>query len=301
MDSRLRGASESQPKGEMMREHPNDIGFIAAGTNAAEMARRFLHPELEGPHAGGSALPTLTGARPAIPSAIEWETQDEKEAKERLAQKEKELLATQATSHAIAADARPSLEVAQLTTRQLCVAAFQVYLWANLLFEIAKVVYWVDAASKSVDFLTSFSIFVAEIFRWSSNCLMTMVVLAMLWCRRPRALDAAIVFLSLRVAVSLSLAAYYESLRRMPLTYAEAWEPSAIVAVFWIPCLLSLRGYWQSWSPSKTSMASTDIKVTGDQVPQAATVRISWQVVTLLCVAMICGTAFAIAWCCLRR
>ena len=46
-----------------MQEHPNDIGIVAAGANAAEMARRFLHPELTGLH-GDPITKTTDWQRP---------------------------------------------------------------------------------------------------------------------------------------------------------------------------------------------------------------------------------------------
>ena len=55
-----------------MREHVNASGFLTAGTNAAEMARRLLHPELKGLHAGGIALTPMTVDQPASPPEFDW-------------------------------------------------------------------------------------------------------------------------------------------------------------------------------------------------------------------------------------
>lgn len=58
----------------MMQEHTSVSGFLVAATNAAEMARRYLHPELKGQHGGGCALPAITGVdeQAVIPPEWDW-------------------------------------------------------------------------------------------------------------------------------------------------------------------------------------------------------------------------------------
>lgn len=281
----------------MMREHPNDLGFLIAGANAAETAKRFLHPELEGQHGGPTVLPSLMA--PAIPSAIEWVTQEENE---RLAAEAR----ARATATRVAAEILTSerVERAEHTakmTRQIGLVVFVIYLGLNLLFGIRELIYWIDTAQKSVNFATNFSICLVEVFRCLANSSTTAVVLLMLWRSHPRALDTAIACLLVRVFIALSVAAYYESLRRIPLSYIETWQPSAIAAGFWVPCLLSFREHWKSWSALRISQSAPAQDVVSAPVSTSAKPPLSWQIVTLLSVAMICGTAFAIACLYFRR
>ena len=275
-----------------MREHPKDLGVILAGANAAEMAKRFLHPELEGQHGGPTVLPQIMAT--AIPEAIHWVTQEEKEQ-----------FAAEARTRAIAAEekARASVERSQRFMQRVgavVLRTFQAYLWINLVFGIYQVVYWIEAAAKFTGTGTAFDICCAELFRCLVNSFVTTVTLIVVWKRHQKALDAAILLLLLRVAMALVLAVYYESVRRLPVGYVVTWQISAVMAAFWIPCLSWLRQHWRYLSEIKISSSFVGTDAALGRIHKTATFHMSWQLVTLLCVAMFCGTAFAIAWVCFR-
>ena len=264
--------------------------FVAEAPARAEAEARFI---AEAPARAAEARARAAEARAS--SEADARARAETEARAR----------AEAEARAIAAEVktRARSEPSRHLSRRfgdVVLKTFQVYLWLDLLFGVYQLAYWVETSLKPVNTGTYSSICLAECLRCLVNSTMTTAILVSVWIRHPRALDTAILLVLFRVVIAFSFAAYYESLRMFPVPYVESWPVSVITAAIGIPCLGWLREYWKSLLASRISKTLSANDVLPDQLPTSAMLRLSWQIVTLLCVAMICVTAFAIAWVCLR-
>jgi hypothetical protein len=267
-------------------------GFVETGTYAAEKTRAMLlSTEMRKPTEWAKA--TLLNERAETAREhIEWLA----------AEKEKERLAAEAHARAVAAAAetRARIERTKEIAQRLGIGVFQIYLWGNLIFGIYQGLHWSNSVLKSLNAAPIFSISIAEFSRSLVSTFTTLTMIVAIWTRYRRAIEFAIGVLLFHVVIAMAMVVYYDSLRLVPTALTETWIPSVVAIVVWIPVLSGLRSRWERSCPipppTPTIALKRDPTATCTAQPAVKLPVLSWQAVTLLGIAMVCVTAFAIAW-----